>query len=128
MTKNKVLWLLGLAIITLALFLFFRFYRLGQVPVFVDEAIYIRWSQVMRAEPTLRFLPLQDGKQPLFMWTTIPFLKLTSDPLIAGRLLSVVAGLGSLIGVGVLAYVLFAEVYIALFSSFLYAIIPFTMF
>ena len=128
MTKNNILWLIGISLISLILFLFFRLYRLNQIPVFVDEAIYVRWSQVMRSEPTLRFLPLQDGKQPLFMWATIPFLKLVSDPLIAGRLLSVVVGLGSLIGVGVLAYVLFAEVYIALFSSFLYAIIPFTMF
>ncbi|EKD53140.1 MAG: hypothetical protein ACD_61C00142G0001, partial [uncultured bacterium] len=54
MTKNKVLWLIGLAVVTLVLFLFFRLYRLGSVPVFVDEAIYVRWSQVMRAEPTLR--------------------------------------------------------------------------
>ncbi|KKT30720.1 MAG: Dolichyl-phosphate-mannose-mannosyltransferase family protein [Candidatus Collierbacteria bacterium GW2011_GWC2_44_18] len=128
MTKNKVLWLLGLAIITLALFLFFRFYRLGQVPVFVDEAIYIRWSQVMRAEPTLRFLPLSDGKQPLFMWSTIPFLKLVSDPLIAGRFVSVFAGFGSLVGIGTLALLLFSDPFIALFSSLIYAIIPFTMF
>ena len=128
MTKNKVLWILGLAVISLALFLFFRLYRLGQVPVFVDEAIYIRWSQVMRAEPTLRFLPLSDGKQPLFMWATMPFLKFISDPLIAGRLVSVFAGFGSLIGVGLLSFLLFSHPFIALFSSLIYAITPFTVF
>lgn len=128
MIKNKFLWLIGLAVTTLALFLFFRLYHLGEIPVFVDEAIYIRWSQVMRAEPSLRFLPLQDGKQPLFMWATIPFFKVVQDPLIAGRLLSVFAGLGSLVGIGLLSYVLFADQFIAIFSSLLYAILPFTMF
>lgn len=128
MTKNKIPWLLGLSLTTLAFFFFFRLFRLNEVPVFVDEAIYVRWSQVMRTEPTLRFLPLQDGKQPLFMWATIPFLKVISDPLIAGRLVSVLAGAGSLIGLGVLSYLLFTEVYIALFSSLIYAIIPFSMF
>ncbi|MEK7112149.1 MAG: hypothetical protein AAB875_02375, partial [Patescibacteria group bacterium] len=59
-----------------------RLYNLNLIPVFVDEAIYIRWAQVMRAEPTLRFLPLSDGKQPLFMWLSIPFLKIFSDPLL----------------------------------------------
>ena len=58
-------------------------------PIFADEAIYIRWAQVMRAEPTLRFLSLSDGKTPLFMWAMIPFLKVFSDPLFAGRFLSV---------------------------------------
>jgi hypothetical protein len=128
MIKNKITWLIGLAVSTLALFLFFRLYHLGELPVFVDEAIYIRWSQVMKAEPNLRFLPLSDGKQPLFMWATIPAFKITSDPLIAGRLVSVFAGIGSLVGVGVLAYVIFSNSFIALFSSLLYAIIPFTMF
>lgn len=128
MTKNKILWLIGLATITLALFLFFRLYRLGSVPVFVDEAIYVRWSQVMRAEPTLRFLPLSDGKQPLFMWATMPSLKFISDPLIAGRTVSVLAGLGSLVGIGLLGFILFSDPFIALFSALIYAILPLTMF
>lgn len=128
MTKNKVLWLLGLAVTTLAFFFFFRLFRLNTVPVFVDEAIYVRWSQVMRTEPTLRFLPLQDGKQPLFMWATIPFLKFVADPLVAARLLSVLAGVGSLVGLGVLSFLLFSDIYIALFSTLIYAIVPFTMF
>lgn len=128
MNRNKILWLLGLGFVTLVLFILFRLYNLNAIPVFVDEAIYVRWSQVMRTEPSLRFIPLSDGKQPLFMWGTIPFLKFISDPLVAGRLVSVFAGLGSLIGVGLLALVLFADPFIAIFSSLLYAIIPFTMF
>ncbi len=128
MTKNRLVWLIVLAFTTLVLFLFFRLYSLNKIPVFVDEAIYVRWSQVMRTEPTLRFLPLSDGKQPLFMWLTMPALKFISDPLVAGRTISVLAGFGSLIGVGILAFVIFANPFIALFSSLIYAIVPFTMF
>lgn len=105
-----------------------RLVNLTLIPVFCDEAIYIRWSQVMRAEPTLRFLPLSDGKQPLFMWLTIPFLKVFSDPLFASRLLSVLAGFLSLVGVFLLALRLFEVPKIALLSALFYAIIPYTFF
>ena len=119
-----------LPVFLLALFFFtaFRLINLNSIPVFVDEAIYVRWSQVMRAEPTLRFLPLSDGKQPLFMWLTIPFLKLVSDPLIAGRLISVAAGLGTLIGLSTLSFLLFNSFVVPAISALLYAVIPFTMF
>jgi len=42
-------------IIILALILRFLKIYVGQQPIFGDEAIYIRWAQVMKAEPTLRF-------------------------------------------------------------------------
>ncbi len=121
---NKYLLFLSF---TFALF-FLRFFNLTSMPIFADEAIYIRWSQVMKAEETLRFLPLSDGKAPLFMWVTIPFLKFISDPLVAGRTVSVICGLGSMIGVAVLSYVLFKSKKTAAFASFLYATSGFTFF
>lgn len=124
--KNKVAF--WLAPIILILFFFLRLYNLTIIPVFVDEAIYIRWSQVMRAEQTLRFLPLSDGKQPLFMWLTIPFFKIFSDPLVAGRMVSILGGLGNLAGISTLTFLLFKDVRAAWFSAFLYAIAPFTVF
>jgi len=114
--------------LALLFFAFFRLVNLNSIPVFVDEAIYVRWSQVMRAEATLRFLPLSDGKQPLAMWATIPFLKLVSDPLIAGRLVSVIAGLGTLVGLSLLTHLLFGSLTIAALSALIYSILPFTMF
>lgn len=81
----------------------------------------------MRAVASLRFLPLSDGKQPLFMWMMIPFLKVITDPLLAGRILSVFSGLGTLFGVFLLTNKLFGKKP-ALFASFLYAISPFTVF
>ena len=94
--KYKFSIIASLAIIFLYFLL--RVPNLTKIPVFVDEAIYIRWAQVMQNEPTLRFLPLSDGKQPLFMWLIIPALKVFSDPLVAGRMVSVLAGFGTLVG------------------------------
>lgn len=124
--KNKKLILLGILILGVAFF--FRIYRLTLLPIFADEAIYVRWAQVMRAEETLRFLPLSDGKQPLFMWIMIPFLKIFSDPLFAGRFLSVLCGIATIIGVFVTTKLLFKSQKIALIASVIAAISPFMVF
>jgi 4-amino-4-deoxy-L-arabinose transferase-like glycosyltransferase len=100
----------------------------GEQPIFADEAIYIRWAQVMRAEPTLRFMPLSDGKQPLFMWSIIPLFKIISDPLVAGRLLSLTTGLGTLGAIFIASYLLFKSKKIALVTSTIYALSPFSVF
>lgn len=105
-----------------------RLINLTIIPVFADEAIYIRWAQVMRAVSALRFLPLSDGKQPFFMWLIIPFLKIVNDPLVAGRLVSVLAGFGTMVGVGVLSYLLFRKKEISLFAVILFLICPFMLF
>lgn len=118
--------LMGLGIFVLALFL--RIYNLTTLPVFGDEAIYIRWAQIMKAEPGLRFVPLSDGKQPLFMWTIIPFLKIIADPLFAGRAVSMMTGLGSLLGVFALTFYLFKSKKLALIAGLIYAISPFSVF
>lgn len=117
-------------IFSLSLVLFFglRFFDLTRIPVFVDEAIYIRWSQIMRNEPSLRFLPLSDGKQPLFMWATMPSLKTFTDPLVAGRMVSVFAGLLSLFGIAFLTLVLTKNLFLASLSSLVYAVLPFSVF
>src|SRR3990167_2577293 len=106
-----------------------RLYSLGTtLPVFGDEAIYVRWAQVMKAEETLRFLPLSDGKQPLFMWLVIPSLKLFSDPLFAGRFISVLSGLGIMIEMGLVSWLLFRSKQVAIITFFLIASSPFLVF
>jgi 4-amino-4-deoxy-L-arabinose transferase-like glycosyltransferase len=122
----KIVFFLGFLILLIALG--FRLYNLTILPVFADEAIYIRWSQVMSAEPTHRFLPLSDGKQPLFMWVLMFLVKRFSDPLFIGRLVSVGAGMGTLIGLFVLTYYLFKSKTVALAVSFIWAISPFSLF
>lgn len=120
--------IIGLGIGVLLIFFLFRLINLTILPIFADEAIYIRWSQVMKAEPTLRFLPLSDGKQPLFMWILMFVLAVFKNPLFTGRFLSVFAGLGSLIGIFLLSYELFKNKKTALIASLFYAVVPFFVF
>ncbi|MDR0463012.1 MAG: glycosyltransferase family 39 protein [Pseudomonadales bacterium] len=83
-----VLFIIGI------IFILTRFYQLTYLPVFADEAIYIRWSQLIINNPQdYLFFPMNDGKTPLHMWLMIPFLQIFSDPLWAGRTLSIVVGI-----------------------------------
>jgi len=116
----------GILILVLALVL--RLYNLNLLPIFGDEAIYIRWAQVMGAQPGLRFLPLTDGKQPLFMWVLMFLVRRFPDPLLIGRLTSVFYGMGTLLGIFSLSYYLFKNKKIALIASFIYAISPYSLF
>ena len=116
------------AFAVIGLFLFFRLRAITNLPVFADEAIYVRWAQVMRAESTLRFLPLSDGKQPLYMWMLILFFKFISDPLVAGRLLSVFSGLGTIVGMGIVSWYLFRSKKVVLITTLLWAVSPYSVF
>lgn len=121
------MWILGfLGILLLAFGI--RVYNLTLLPVFVDEAIYIRWSQIMSNEATLRFLPVSDGKQPLFMWILMFIVKQITDPLFAGRILSVASGMGTLVGVSILGYIFTKSKKVALIAGLIYAINPFVYF
>jgi 4-amino-4-deoxy-L-arabinose transferase-like glycosyltransferase len=124
--KENRLYIFG-GVVALVLFSL-RFYHLTLLPVFADEAIYIRWAQIMKAEETLRFLPLSDGKQPLFMWIVIPFLKFISDPLMSGRVVSVFSGLGTMLGVTYLSWLLFKSKNVSLVAAFIYSVMPFAFF
>ncbi len=123
--QNQILILYSLLLV--ACYFLTRLPNLTSQPIFADEAIYIRWAQVMRAEPSLRFISLQDGKTPLFMWMMIPVFKLISDPLLAGRLLSVMAGFGTFLGMGFLGFQVFGK-RVGLWALFLGAVTPFLVF
>ncbi len=126
MTIFKIKYLLILALF-LSIYFLSRFQNLTSIPVFGDEAIYIRWAQLIKNVETLRFVPLTDGKQPLFMWLTAISLKFISDPLIAGRVISVFSGGLILITIYIIC-LLFTNFYIALLGLFLYIFSPFTFF
>jgi Dolichyl-phosphate-mannose-protein mannosyltransferase len=158
--KEKKVIVLGLL-----LFLVIRLTNLTILPIFTDEAIYIRWSEITMhanfskvfADPnnlpeneklttinflgqkvvlrnpevnkarTDLFIPLSDGKQPLFMWlATIP-MWLNSDHLFAGRLPSVLSGLAAIVGIWLLTYELFKKKSLAHISALVYLICPFTL-
>ena len=105
--KNLTLILAGLGLI----FIFFvtRFYNLLSLPIFTDEAIYIRWAQIARFDSNWRFISLTDGKNPTFVWIQMIVMKLIDDPLLAGRLVSVFSGFLVVIGVSFLTYELFKK-------------------
>lgn len=124
---KKHLTVIILFLTIIFLYFIFRLPNLTVQPIFADEAIYVRWAQVMRAEPTLRFLPLSDGKTPLFMWALMPMLKVIDDPLYAGRLLSVICGLFTLIGVFFLGIKFFNK-RVGLWAAFLIAVTPYIVF
>src|SRR5581483_8892574 len=105
-----------------------RIYHLTILPVFADEAIYLRWSQIMGAQASLRFLPLSDGKQPLFMWVLMFVIRKSNDPLFVGRLLSVFCGLGTILGIFSLTYLLYKNKLISLLASLSWAINPIAFF
>lgn len=101
-----------------------RLFGLKLIPIFTDEAIYAFWAQVALNDPANRYISLEDGKQPLFIWLAAIMQKFFQDPLIAGRLVSVFSGFGSLIGIYILTKELFGEK-AAKFSALLYVISPF---
>lgn len=118
-------------IITLlfASFLFFglRLYSLKFIPIFVDEAIYVRWAQQGLYDPELRLISLVDGKQPLYIWLVSILTSYIYNPLIAGRLVSIVAGFVTLIGLFLLSLELFRNRWVSIISVLLYAVYPFAL-
>jgi hypothetical protein len=100
-----MIWLLIVLV-----FGFTRLYNLDLIPVFADEAIYIRWAQLLAYDWRHLFVPLTDGKTPLFMWLLAPLLRLGFDPLLTGRVLSAVSGLLGVVGIYKLSQKLFGGI------------------
>lgn len=110
-----------------AIYLFTRLCNILALPVFTDEAIYIRWGQIAATDPDWLFISLTDGKQPLFIWFMMPWFSLLPDPLIVGRMVSVMAGLFTMLGLYLLATELFGRKAIGLLASVLYLFFPFAL-
>ncbi len=121
--KFPAFWLSFLSLLYIAL----RITNLTSLPIFTDEAIYIRWSQIGANDASWRFISLTDGKQPLFTWFMMAALRVIKDPLIAGRVVSVVSGFFGMIGMYVLGQEVFKRKRIGLIASFLYVISPFAL-
>src|SRR5216683_148911 len=85
-------------VLLIVLFFITRLYHILSLPIFTDEAIYIRWSQIAANDAAWRFISLTDGKQPMYVWITMILLKLIHDPLLAGRATSTIAGFLSMVG------------------------------
>lgn len=112
---------------SLAIVVYFslRFYHIMSLPIFTDEAIYMRWAQIAKSDASWRFISLTDGKQPLFIWITIAFMRIIKDPLLAGRVVSIFSGFGTLIGLYYLGKELFKNQWIGIIAATLYIFYPF---
>jgi 4-amino-4-deoxy-L-arabinose transferase-like glycosyltransferase len=118
--------LLEIGIFAFLVFLFFltRLYHLTHLPIFTDEAIYIRWAQIAKNDPNWWFISLSDGKGPLFIWFISCALFLFGDPLFSGRIVSVFAGFLTMIGLYLLGSTVFKNKWIGYISAVLYVIYP----
>ena len=117
-----------LLVILLALAL--RLYDLLILPIFLDEATYLNWAAEIWDQRTLMalFIPMtDDGKQPLFMWLAGGVSYVFPDPLMAGRVVSALAGALSAAGV-YLAGRWLAGGTAGLIGGLLYAVVPFNVF
>src|SRR5258706_6976329 len=107
------------------LYFFLRLTNILHLPIFTDEAIYIRWSQIAKQDANWRFISLTDGKQPMFVWIAMIILKFIHNPLLAGRLVSVFAGALVTVGLFFLTLELFQKKWVAFMASAIYVIFPF---
>lgn len=126
--NTKWLWVILGFTGLIAAYLITRLTNLTGLPIFTDEAIYIRWSQIGMRDANWRFISLSDGKQPMFTWAMMLLLRVFNgmDPLFIGRLTSVFAGLGTLFGLWILSYELFRDKRVSWMTSVVYVLMPFS--
>lgn len=106
-----------------------RIVNLLALPLFCDEAIVMRWSQFLLNMPSkdLRLFMSTNGHLPFLTWLWAISLKFFSEPLFAGRIIGVVSGTLSTLGV----YLICARLYsrkAAAVAAVLYIFVPETFF
>jgi len=79
-------------------YLITRLTALTALPMSSEEATWIHWAQIIVQYPQEWLISNNGGQQPLFTWLNAVALNIFSDPLVAGRSVSVLAGLASLVG------------------------------
>ncbi len=117
--RDRVLWA-GIA-------LFYAGSRgalLWRFPPHVDESLYATWTADGFDRTASRFVALSRGQQPLLEWLGMGFMQVGAGPLLAVRLVSFFAGLGTLALVGVLGGRLGGRS-TALASAAMFAVLPF---
>ncbi|PIS13813.1 hypothetical protein COT65_02110, partial [Candidatus Shapirobacteria bacterium CG09_land_8_20_14_0_10_47_13] len=119
--------LLAAVVVLFLVFLVTRFYNLTLMPIFTDEAIYVRWAQIANYDASWRFISLTDGKQPFFIWLMMVVMRIFKDPLFAGRAASIFAGLGTMGGLFFLGLTIFRSKGVGLLAMFLYLVYPFAL-
>jgi 4-amino-4-deoxy-L-arabinose transferase-like glycosyltransferase len=103
-----------------------RLVSIRSVPIYIDEAIYLKWSRDA-LHGNLWASLLWDGKPPLHAWSMVPFLRLLKDPLLAGRLTSVFSGALTTLGMFLLGKE-FMNRKFGLLAAVLYVACPYALF
>lgn len=119
MKLKKYFYIFGIIIF----FFILRLYHLTVLPIFNDEAIYTYWGQEMLHNSKLFFYSLYDAKPPLLMWIFGLAVNIFHDPLIGGRLVSILCGLLTLIGLYSIGKMYFSK-RVGIIASFFYSIVP----
>lgn len=115
--------------VLVALYLITHLPYLTQLPVFADETIYIRWSQLIVSDPSQYiFFPLNDGKTPLFIWFLVPAVQLFSDPVYGARFISLLGGLVQVFAILYLVKVLGGSKKAQIFASLSVIFLPYWFF
>lgn len=114
-------------IILSLLYAVLRVIALRDMPIFTDEAIYIRWAQMGYYDAAQRLTSLSDGKQPLYIWLVTFAMSLVSNPLLAGRGVSILAGYLTAVGLYLLAHVLFKHKWVSILAVCLYVLLPYSL-
>lgn len=105
--------------------LLMRLAHLRSLPIFNDEAIYLRWAQQIAEMPSLWLrLPLTDPKPPLHPLLLAIATHFASDPLVPARVVSALAGALTVAAVATFA----AKYKAAAAAALLVALCPFAAF
>ncbi len=114
-------------LVLLGFYFFTRLVAIRSLPPFNDEFIYVRWAQEGFFDPARRLASLSDGKQPLYIWLVSLMMNLIPSPMAAGRIVSILAGAASVLGLVVLAFQLFKKRSVAIMAGALYVLSPFAL-
>lgn len=116
-----------IVLVLISAFFVTRLTNILSLPIFTDEALYVRWAQIAKNDANWRFISLTDGKQPSFIWFAMIAMRFIHDPLLAARLVSVGAGLMSMVGLFFLGRELFKNRWVGILSLGLYVFYPFAL-
>ena len=96
---------------------------MNSFPILVDEAIYLRWAEIVQHQRQW-LVPLLDGKTPLSTWIYAGLRLFPGDPLLEARAVSVVAGVLSTVGLFLMGKRL-RGIPVGFGTACLYAVLPF---
>ncbi|OGM19575.1 hypothetical protein A2955_04945 [Candidatus Woesebacteria bacterium RIFCSPLOWO2_01_FULL_37_19] len=114
-------------IILIFTYLTIRLINLTLLPIFNDEAIYLDWGyRAINIKGYLSY-PIMHAKPPLLVWIFGLMQKIISDPLQAGRIISVFAGLLTTLGIYKISQTIFGRK-VAIIATTIYLINPLFIF